>query len=340
MKQVSIIIPLYNTERYVQLALESALAQTYKNIEVIVIDDGSTDDGVNICRRIRDERIRIIQQENRGLSGARNTGIRHAKGEFVAFLDADDLWLPEKVEKHIDHLEKFPEIGVSFSYSKFINEYDQPLGLYQFSKIKNITPLDLLCRTPIGNGSAAVFRKKVFEDIQFPAEVNSVLENHYFDETFRETQDVECWMRIAVQTNWRMEGIPEPLTLYRVNSQGISANLDKKLIAWDRLLAKVYSYTPEQMKHWEKPAKAYHFRHLARRAVTLQDGKQATTLFWRGVIAYPKILVEEPFRTCLTGMAAMTLWLLPTSIYKSFFELATQLTGVSQKKRMGSCSRA
>ena len=117
MKKVSIVIPLYNTEEYVQLALESALAQTYQNLEIIVVDDGSTDGGVNICRKFTDKRIRIIQQANRGLSGARNTGIRNAEGEYVAFLDADDLWVPEKVERHVEHFEQRPELGISFSYS-------------------------------------------------------------------------------------------------------------------------------------------------------------------------------------------------------------------------------
>ncbi|MFG6099201.1 glycosyltransferase family A protein [Leptothoe sp. ISB3NOV94-8A] len=334
MKKVSIVIPLYNTEKYVRLALESALAQTYQNLEIIVVDDGSTDEGVTICQQFTDDRIRIIQQENRGLSGARNTGIRHAEGEYVAFLDADDLWVPEKVERHVEHFEKRPEIGISFSYSTFIDENGTPLGIYQISKVSQITPLDILCRTPIGNGSAAVFRKEVFENIKFPVQVDGIIEEHYFDEAFRESQDVECWMRVAIKTKWIMEGLAEPLTLYRVNSKGISANLTKKMKAWERLLNKVRSYAPEEMEQWEKPAMAYHCRHLARRAVTLKDGGQAMKLFSRAIATYAPILIEEPFRTFLTGAAASALWILPINVYQRLFEVAANLTGSSQRRRM------
>ncbi|MEL6779847.1 MAG: glycosyltransferase family 2 protein [Cyanobacteria bacterium J06597_16] len=338
MKKASIIIPLYNTERYVHDTLASALAQTYQNIEVIVVDDGSVDGGVDVCKSFNDPRITIIQQKNRGLSGARNTGIERATGDYIAFLDADDLWLPEKAAKHIQHLEDNPQVGASFSYSRFIDEQARPLGLYQFSKTKNITPLDFLCRTPIGNGSAAFFRKEVFDAIRFQARLRNRVEDCYFDEAFRESQDVECWMRIALQTSWIIEGIPEALTLYRVNSEGISANLTKKLDAWDRLLKKVHSYAPEQMERWEKPAKAYHYRHLARRAITLKDKEQATTLFYQAIATYWQILIEEPFRTLLTGGAAIALWILPQRLYQSVFALAAQLTGKKQKQRMASAA--
>ncbi|PZO21745.1 MAG: glucosyl transferase [Leptolyngbya foveolarum] len=334
MQKVSIIIPLYNVEKFVRFALESAIAQTYSNIEILIVDDGSSDRSVDICQQFDDSRIRIIQQQNRGLSGARNTGIRHAKGDYVAFLDADDLWVPEKVEKHVRHLEAATDVGASFSYSKFIDERGNPLGLLQFAKTTDITPLDILCRSPIGNGSAAIFRKQMFDDIAFEVKREGAIAYDYFDEQFRESQDVECWMRVAIQTDWKIEGIPELLTLYRINSQGISANIEKKLNAWDRLIERIYTYAPEQMAIWEGPARAYHFRHLARRAVTLRDKKQALSLFVQSLQSHWRILVEEPFRTGLTGAAATALWLLPQTLYSSLLKLSVQLAGRSQKRHV------
>ena len=334
MKKVSIVIPVYNAQRYVRLTVESALAQTYRDIEILVVDDGSSDRSVEICQQFNDSRIQIIQQENRGLSGARNTGIRNAAGQYIAFLDADDLWVPEKVEKHVRHLDSDAQIGASFSYSSFIDEQGNPLGLLQFSKIKDITPLDILCRSPIGNGSAAVFRKEVFEDIAFEVDRGDAAEYDYFDEQFRESQDVECWMRVATQTDWKIEGIAELLTLYRINSQGISANIDKKLKAWDRLIARIYEYAPEQMALWDGAARAYHFRHLARRAITLREKKQAIHLFADAIGSHWQILIEEPFRTGLTGGAALALWLLPKTLYSSLFDTAVRLTGKQQQRRV------
>src|SRR4028119_483182 len=105
MKKVSVIIPVYKVEKYVAATVQSVLQQTYKNFELLLIDDGSPDRSVEICQQFTDPRIKIISQTNRGLAGARNTGIRHAQGDYIALLDGDDMWLPNKLEKHIEHLE-------------------------------------------------------------------------------------------------------------------------------------------------------------------------------------------------------------------------------------------
>lgn len=97
MKKVSVIVLIYNSEKYIAATLCSVIEQTYKNIVILLIDDGSPERSIEICRQFTDTRIKIISQENRGLPGARNPGIRHAQGEYLAFLDGDDLWLPEKL---------------------------------------------------------------------------------------------------------------------------------------------------------------------------------------------------------------------------------------------------
>lgn len=333
-KLVSVIIPMYGAEKFIKFTIQSVLEQSYKNLEILIIDDESPDNSVEICQQFTDSRIQIIRQKNRGLAGARNTGIRHARGEYLAFLDADDLWLSNKIEKHIAHLESCQELGVSFSRSAFIDEKGNPWGMYQMSKLKDITPLDLLCRTPIGNGSAAVFRRKVFEGIKFLDNLYGSTEDFYFDENFRESEDVECWLRIAIQTNWKIEGIPQALTLYRVNSSGLSANLNKKLESWKKLIEKVRSYAPERVVQWEKPAMAYHFRYLARRAVTLYAGTESLQLWHQAIFTYWRILIEEPRRTLITGAAAYMIWLLPVPLCKQIEELARKITGALQRQRI------
>ena len=119
---VSVIIPLYNCERYISQAVESILNQTYKKIEIIVVDDGSTDFSLKVVKTFQDERIKIISRENGGLAKARNSGITEAKGEIAGFLDADDYWHPSKIETHIRHFKAYPEIGLSYSYSQFCDE--------------------------------------------------------------------------------------------------------------------------------------------------------------------------------------------------------------------------
>ena len=106
MTNVSVIIPLHNKGKYIGRALNSVFAQTHEDFEVVVVDDGSSDHGPDIVRQYTDKRLRLIQQENAGPGAARNRGIREAKGQYVAFLDADDEWLPDFLKVTVDHLQK------------------------------------------------------------------------------------------------------------------------------------------------------------------------------------------------------------------------------------------
>lgn len=310
MKKVSVIIPVYNAEKYIAATIESVLAQTHKNFEILIIDDGSPDRSIQVCQQFNDPRIKIIHQANRGLPGARNTGIRHAQGDYLAFLDADDIWLPTKLEKHVNHLDNSPTVGISFCYSAFINEEGNPTGLYQKPrKLYDITPSYVLCRNPVGNGSAAVIRREVFQGIQFQDDMHGTVENYYFDERLRRAEDIECWLRISIQTHWRHEGIPEVLTLYRITTSGLSANALQQLEALQTVVEKTRSYAPDIIAHCEKAAKAYHLRYTARRLVSLGDGVTSVKLFNQALTNHWRILLEEPQRTLLTGIAAYVIWL-------------------------------
>lgn len=334
MKKVSVIIPVFRVEKYINAAVKSVLEQTYKEIEILIVDDESPDQSVEICKQFQDSRIKIIRQSNRGLAGARNTGIRHAQGEYLAFLDGDDIWLPNKLKKHIEHLESSPNVGVSFSRSAFIDEAGDLLGTYLMPKLENITPPCLLCDNPVGNGSSAVIRKEVFEDIKFQDNLYGSIEDFYFDEHFRQAEDVECWLRIVIKTKWQIEGIPEALTLYRVNSGGLSASLLKQLEALQKVIEKTRSYAPQLIAKWENPAKAYQLRYLARSAVRLHSGSMAVKLMHQALATHWRIALEEPRRTLMTLAAAYLLWLLPQPFYRQIEHIAAQITGSTQKKRI------
>ncbi len=333
-KKVSVIIPLYNAEKYIGRTLQSVLNQTYDNLEIIIVDDESPDNSVQVCQRFTDPRIKIVHQKNRGLPGARNTGIRNAKGEYIAFMDADDIWLPEKLAKHIAHLESNSDVGVSFSRSAFIDERDKPLGIYQITKLEDITPLDILCRSPIGNGSAAVFKKAVFEDIKFQDNIYGYVEDYYFDDTFALSEDIECWVRIAIQTNWKFAGLAQPLTLYRVHSQGLSTNLKRMIDTREDLFEKTSTYAPEEMARWIKPARAYHLRYVARRAVTVNKGTVALKLMCRSLVNYWPIIIEDFQRTFETIAAAVLLCIVPKPFYERIKLLALKKIGNLQQERL------
>jgi glycosyltransferase involved in cell wall biosynthesis len=336
MVKVSVIVPIYNVEKFVARTIASVLAQTWQDFELIVVDDESPDRSLEICRQFEDPRIKIVQQKNRGLAGARNTGIRHACGQYIALIDSDDLWLPTKLEKHVHHLDSSPKIGVSFSRSEFIDEVDNSIGTYQMPKLNDINSAHLLCRNPIGNGSAPVIRREVLEDIKFQANLYGTEEDFYFDDRFRQSEDIECWIRIAVTTNWLIEGIPEALTLYRVNSESLSANLLKQLDSWEKVIDKTRTYAPELLAQWESRARAYQLRYLSRRAIRKPDGGEAVNLVNRALATDWRILIEEPRRTIMTILAAYLLILLPRSLYNSIEHLALKITGKSQERRIQS----
>ena len=327
MPKISIIIPLYNANRYIAGTLQSVLKQTYSNFEVIIVDDGSTDRGVEICQAFNDPRIKIIRQANRGLPGARNTGIRHAQGDYIALLDSDDLWSPHKLDRHISHLEQNPDVGISFCYSEFIDESDKRLGLYQKSKrLIGIMPDDILCRNPVGNGSSAVIRRSVLQDIKFQANIQGTIECCYFDEHLRERHadatDVEFWLRTRITTKWLIAGIPEVLTYYRINEGGLSANAMEQLYALDRVIEKTRTYAPDVIARCESLARAYHFRYTARRLVTLGESKMAMKMLHSSLRSNSRIIFDEPRKTMLTALAVYLMHYLPSKLYHPLQSLA------------------
>ena len=323
MPKVSVVIPLYNTEQYIARTLQSALNQTYTDFEVIIVDDGSIDRGVEICQSFDDSRIKIIHQANRGLAGARNTGIRHAQGDYIALLDSDDCWSPHKLDRHVAHLDRESDVGISFGYSEFIDESDKHLGLYQKSgRLVGITPDYILCRNPVGNGSSAVIRRETLEAIKFQDNQHGLVEDCYFDESFQRAEDIDFWLRISITTDWIIAGIPKVLTYYRISGGGLSANAMQQLHALDRVIEKTRTYAPDVIARCESLARAYHFRYTARRLVTLGESKTAIKMLHSSLRSDWRIIRDEPRKTVLTALAVYLMHYLPATFYSPLQSLA------------------
>ncbi|MCU7920003.1 MAG: glycosyltransferase [Candidatus Thiodiazotropha sp. (ex Epidulcina cf. delphinae)] len=316
MKLVSVIIPVYNAAAYIHASVKSVLNQTHAEFELLIVNDGSTDNSLELCQQITDNRIRIINQCNRGLAGARNTGIRYARGCYLAFLDADDLWQLDKLERHVAHLDKNPEVGISYSQSYLMDDEARPMGLVQRPKLKDLAAADILCRNPVGNGSSPVFRREVFEDIKYSSPLSNRDYNLYFDEDFRQSEDIECWIRIAGTTQWRFEGIGLPLTGYRINAGGLSANLEAQYASWNRAIDKASGYAPALIDTWGDLARAYQLRYLSRRAIRSRDAKEAIRYIHSALRTDFRIMLKEPKRTSITLICAWLLSSLPVPLYR------------------------
>ncbi len=301
---VSVIMPAFNVEAYVAEAVASVLAQTYPDFELLIVDDGGQDASIAICAGFKDPRIRIITQANRGLAGARNTGILEARGRILAFLDSDDRWAPEKLSLHVIHLDNNPAVGVSFCPSRFIDTDGQAMRLAQRPKLENVTPADIFCRNPVGNGSAPVIRANAMATIAFahPDEPSRLC---HFDESLRQSEDIECWLRLALVGKVEFAGIAPALTEYRVARGGLSAQIVRQYQSWQGVVDRVSTYAPEFIAAHIDRARAYQLRYLARRAVQLGDANMAMTLLGEGIRSSKAPLVEEPIKSLVTLAAAM-----------------------------------
>ncbi|MGS0692261.1 glycosyltransferase family 2 protein [Shewanella sp. 30m-9] len=314
--KVSVVMPVYNVEAFVEDAINSVLSQTFENFELILVNDCSSDSSLQICQQFNEARIRIINHEsNLGLAAARNTGIRHAIGQYVAFLDSDDMWHSEKLQQHINHLDNNPEVGISFSRSLFISSEGQRMNIYQMPQLTNISAQDLLCRNPVGNGSAPVIRHETLSDIRYQSLSKHVPHSCYFDENLRQSEDIECWLRIVTTTHWKMEGLPAPLTFYRLNPQGLSADLNKQYASWETMINKATGYAPELIFQYEAKARAYQLRYIARQAIRNRNGKEAVKRLHQAINIAPSIIGAETSRTLATLAAAYLLKYLPQAVY-------------------------
>lgn len=304
MPHASIVVPAFNVEATLSDTMVSLLAQSFRDFEIVVVDDGSYDTTPQIAAGFcSDPRVRLIRQPNRGLAGARNTGIAAANGEIIAFCDSDDLWHPEKLAAHVHHLRMNPLLGMSYSGSELIDGDGRSLGLFQKPRTHEVKARHMFLRNPVGNGSSPVFRRAALEDLAYRPSRETV-RDWVFDETFPQSEDIECWMRLMLTTDWEVEGLPDPLTLYRVNREGLSAGTERQLASWERMVEKLAGIAPDFTAKHSNAARAYQLRYLARRAVSAGDGARARELLKRSFAASRHPLIHEPVKTLATLAAS------------------------------------
>ena len=263
---VSVVIPAFNNEAYICQALDSALAQDYPAVEVIVVDDGSTDATQQLVSRYA-PRIRLLSQANQGAGAARNLGIQNACGKYVAFLDADDVWWPHKLSEQVAALR---QSGYRMVYSRFLWWHADANGLFEdpANAFARLDPRSLSSGTIVSGmlyaellvdcivwTSTVLLEKSIFDEVG------------YFDPTLRKGQDYDMWLRLSRQVP--MLGLEAVTALYRIHRDSITVSLRRVNYEY-LILARAIKKWGETGPDGRKPPYGMVSRRLARSA--LQHG--------------------------------------------------------------------
>lgn len=277
-KQVSVIIPTYNSGNYIKDAVDSVLVQNYKNIEVIVVDDGSTDNTKGILSGyIERGEIHYSYQDNAGLAAARNTGIAVSMGEFIALLDADDVWVSDKISRQV---ELITASSADMVFADFHNFTERGIIIENKNteKIEDGLPVTFHMLFDINNfiyPSTALIRRDVFSECGF------------FDTSLNAVEDYDMWLRIA--RKFCIIGINEPLSLIRIHESNMSKDISRML---DNELKVILKQRDDvgTLKYLRRRAKAFMLN--ADRCIYQSNRKQALRFFIYGCITYPFIFPD------------------------------------------------
>ena len=262
---VSVIVPAYNAEQFITRTLDSVLNQTYRNLEVLVVDDGSKDRTAEIVEEIaiKDSRVSLLRQQNSGVAKARNLAIVNARGEYIAPVDADDIWYPEKIEKQIEvFLNSEPSVGLVYAWSVFIDESDRvtnrsnAIDSFHFSNIASVEGevyLPLIYRNFIGNSSVPLIRKSCLNKV---GNYNELLKE-------QDAQGCEDWdLQLRIAEFYQYKVVPNFLVGYRRYSNSMSGNHLRMAKSYNLIMADVkekYSQIPKLVYSWSK---SYFFSSL------------------------------------------------------------------------------
>lgn len=283
MPTISVVIPAYNAEHTILETIASVQQQTFSDFELIVINDGSTDRTLELLQNVEDERLKIFSYENGGLSVARNRGITHATGEFIAFLDADDLWTPDKLELQLTALQQHSEAGIAYSWTNYVDEQGKLLdtGVHLF--FEGDVQAELLVNNFIASGSNPLIRRRAIESVG------------EFDPTCAGCADWDYWLRLSAK--WSFVVVPKHQILYRQSSSSMSSKVKLMEEAGFRVVEKAFQAAPPELQALKNRSLAWIYQYCAQqylqRSTNNIDGiNQAGQKLWMAIRLYPKILLE------------------------------------------------
>lgn len=283
---VSVIIPAYNASAFITQTLASVVAQTYTNLEILVINDGSTDNTVKIVQQYahRDRRIHLLQQPNAGVAAARNLGIQQAKGEFVAPIDADDIWAPNTIASQVEALQTADaDVGLVYAWSADINETGQLTGGFKAARVTGNVYNTLVGHNFIGNASATLIRRCCLDAV---GSYNTSLRK----QNAQGCEDLDLYLRIA--EHYPFQVVPQFLVGYRKATNSMSCDYSTMAKSHALVLATVQQHHPNLPLYLYRLSKSNLYMYFAYQSDRQQQPRN--TRFW-----LREALTAEPLTTLI-----------------------------------------
>lgn len=293
--RVSVVMAAYNVAPFVAEAVRSGLDQTFADLELIVVDDGSTDGTADIVAAMDDPRLRLIRLPHGSATITLNAGLDAARGEFLALLDGDDRWHPRKLERHVSFLDQHPEVDLSFSWSRIIDESGADTGNRARQWTGPISFSQLLTDNVIANGSAVVFRATAYQAAG------------PFDPTFGGCYDLDVWLRIARLRPGNLCALPEELTDYRRRSGQLTKDTRMMESSWLRLIEKMRPLEPELVARAAPGCCVNLYRFLSYTNYEQGAMRESIRCLWLSFSYQPWGFVRDYRNWCLLAIQATNL---------------------------------
>lgn len=252
---ISVIIPAYNAQRTILATIKSVQQQTFKDIEIIVINDGSSDGTLEILKTIDEPRLKVSSYPNGGLPTARNRGMALAKGQYLSFIDADDLWTPDKLEKQLAALQANPEASVVYSWIAVMLESENYHGDLNFFSGKKVyftgdVYTKLLVNNFIGNGSNILIKREAFDLVG------------NFNPSLKSCEDWDYYLRLAAKCRFAV--VPEHQILYRKSAGTLSSKGLVMETEGLKVIERVYQTVPRKLQPLKKRSIANFYRYCGK----------------------------------------------------------------------------
>jgi glycosyltransferase involved in cell wall biosynthesis len=314
MPNISVIIPVYNAEETIKETIESVLSQTFSQFEIIVINDGSQDKTLEIVYRILDPRLKVLSYPNAGVSVSRNRGISQAAGDYVSFLDADDLWTPDKLETQLKALQANPQAAVAYSWTDWIDESGQFLRSGGHITVNGDVYAKLLLRDFVESGSNPLIRRQALTEVGG------------FDKSLNLAADWDMWLRLAAR--YEFVAVPSSQILYRVSPNSMSSNVWKMEAESLQIIERAFAVAPESLQHLKREVLGSRYKYLTFKSLEgtpeRKKGLAAVRFLWQ-MVRYDRsmLLRSQILAIVLVKIAIATL--LPSQLSQALLKAAKNL---------------